>query len=125
MYTYEVAQALLNYSISRGSNTAEQCRKVTRSVLERIRSGTASQDETILVAQAINRLVKQAKPRSNSAIERQAYTLSVIYLTPERLSQREVSQIIGVDYITVHRDIKAGIELLSIQLFGIDAIDWK
>ena len=112
-------QLLANLIVFQGKECAEHYRMETRRLLERVRSGTASQEEIEMVAQAVKLLNTQA------GYARLAYVLATHFLAPEKLTATEIAHIVHVDTRTIHRDIASGIEQLAILLFGVDALKWR
>jgi hypothetical protein len=101
------------------NTTAEDCRKKTRLMLERVRDGTATDAERKLIAWGM----KQMSGETDYAL--QTYALTLRYFTPERLKAEEIASVIFVDRSHVYRVINFAIERLSIWLFGADALDWQ
>jgi predicted Fe-S protein YdhL (DUF1289 family) len=121
----QAAQLLLTMCVLDGRDNTVHCRAETRRLLESVRDGTATDGERKRVLQAIQRMSKEREARVNSAYARQTYALTLKYLTPERLSAREIARLADVNGRTAHRDISMAIERLAARLFGVAALEWQ
>ena len=111
--------------VSLMASAAEDCRKKTRRLLERVRDGTATDEERSLILWAVHRMSKEREPAKNSDHARQTYELTLKYLSPERPSAREIAQLVNVDFTTVQRDIASAIGRLAFWVCGEEALGWK
>lgn len=118
------AQLLMTLCVVKGRENKAFYRVETRRLLERVRNRTATDEEKKIIAWAILRMNEEREPTKNSDYARQTYALTLKYLTPEMLNDREIAEITNVDKSTVNRDINAAIKRLAFWLFGVEAIDW-
>jgi hypothetical protein len=97
-------------------------RQAVRGLLERVRDGAASETEIDAIQARIRWM--NDNPESPED-ERRTYVLVMAYLAPEPLEAVELADALNVSKRTIHRDIAAAIDRLTVLLFGVDGIVWK
>ena len=121
----QTVTAMIDKLARNDTERAKVYREIVRHMLDRIRNGTATKAEIKLMSSIIKTASKQTEPRTNSQHRCAVYTLALYYLAPERPTPIEVAGVLNMDKATVWRDISAGIERVTVLLFGLNAIEWK
>jgi len=121
----EAGRLYIRLQMQHGPEVAEYYHKVTRYLLEDFRDGDLTEEERGQVLHAVRVMSEQSEPRTNSDNSRRTYALTLKYLAPERLSNREIAELCHVDLTTMFRDLKAATKRLAFWLFGGCTIRWK
>ena len=103
-------------------DNVRNCREATRTMLECVRGGTATEEEAAAIRRGVKHLNKHSRREED---KRHLYVLTMRYLAPEPMTVGELAFSLCLDKSTVHRDIRAAIEKLSVLLFGVYATDWR
>ena len=119
------AQQLMTLIVLHGRKNAGYYRAETRRLLEAVRDGTAADWERQRVLWAVRQMSTEREPSKASNYARQVYVLTLKYLAPDRLDNKEIARLINLDVSNVCRDATAAIERIAFWLFGVSALPWK